>query len=219
MLNNAIKRLGLAVVIVSVAMFLLFSMIYLIPGDPASPVEVGRLLTKGHAAGVTLQGDFVYAATYPHGLTIVDIKDQRLPEPIGHFDTAGTAQSVVARGPRLYLVDMEDGFWILEHEDVYQTMDVTPPSAGLRLAAAPNPFNPATQLGFALARPGRARLTVHAADGRLLASLVDADLPAGPHAYVWDGRDAAGRPAPSGFYLARLAADGSVTSRKLMLVK
>lgn len=36
MLNYALKRLGLAVVIVSVAMLLLFSMIYLIPGDPAA---------------------------------------------------------------------------------------------------------------------------------------------------------------------------------------
>ena len=44
-------------------------------------------------------------------------------------------------------------------------------------------------------------------------------LPAGPHAFVWDGRDDAGRPVPSGFYLARLASEGSVVSRKLMLVK
>ena len=34
MLNYAVKRLGLAVAIVSVAMFLLFCMIYLVPGDP-----------------------------------------------------------------------------------------------------------------------------------------------------------------------------------------
>ena len=36
MLSYAVKRLGLAVAIVSVAMFLLFCMIYLVPGDPAS---------------------------------------------------------------------------------------------------------------------------------------------------------------------------------------
>ncbi len=36
MLTYAVKRLGLAVAIVSVAMFLLFCMIYLVPGDPAS---------------------------------------------------------------------------------------------------------------------------------------------------------------------------------------
>ncbi|MDP5215689.1 ABC transporter permease [Ruegeria sp. 2205SS24-7] len=36
MLNYAVKRLGLSIAIVSLAMFLLFCMIYLVPGDPAS---------------------------------------------------------------------------------------------------------------------------------------------------------------------------------------
>ncbi len=45
MLNYTIKRLALAVVIVSVAMFLLFSMIYLIPGDPAA-VALGPRATE-----------------------------------------------------------------------------------------------------------------------------------------------------------------------------
>lgn len=41
----AVKRLGLAVVIVSVAMLLLFSLIYLIPGDPAA-VALGPRATE-----------------------------------------------------------------------------------------------------------------------------------------------------------------------------
>ena len=45
MLNYAIKRLGLAVAIVSLAMLLLFCMIYLIPGDPAS-VALGPRATE-----------------------------------------------------------------------------------------------------------------------------------------------------------------------------
>ncbi|MDE0113798.1 MAG: ABC transporter permease [Albidovulum sp.] len=45
MLNYAVKRLGLSVVIVSVAMLLLFSMIYLIPGDPAA-VALGPRATE-----------------------------------------------------------------------------------------------------------------------------------------------------------------------------
>lgn len=45
MLSYTIKRLGLSVVIVSVAMFLLFSMIYLIPGDPAA-VALGPRATE-----------------------------------------------------------------------------------------------------------------------------------------------------------------------------
>lgn len=45
MLNYCAKRLGLALVIVSVAMLLLFAMIYLIPGDPAS-VALGPRATE-----------------------------------------------------------------------------------------------------------------------------------------------------------------------------
>ena len=45
MLSYAVKRLGLSVVIVSVAMLLLFSMIYLIPGDPAA-VALGPRATE-----------------------------------------------------------------------------------------------------------------------------------------------------------------------------
>ncbi|MCP9483306.1 ABC transporter permease [Shimia sp. CNT1-13L.2] len=45
MLNYTLKRLGLAVVIVSVAMLMLFSMIYLIPGDPAA-VALGPRATE-----------------------------------------------------------------------------------------------------------------------------------------------------------------------------
>ncbi len=45
MLIYAVKRLGLAVVIVSLAMLLLFSMIYLIPGDPAA-VALGPRATE-----------------------------------------------------------------------------------------------------------------------------------------------------------------------------
>jgi peptide/nickel transport system permease protein len=45
MLLYAAKRLGLSVVIISVAMFLLFCMIYLIPGDPAS-VALGPRATE-----------------------------------------------------------------------------------------------------------------------------------------------------------------------------
>lgn len=45
MLSYAIKRLGLAVAIVSLAMALLFCMIYLIPGDPAS-VALGPRATE-----------------------------------------------------------------------------------------------------------------------------------------------------------------------------
>ena len=82
----------------------------------------------------------------------------------------------------------------------------------------PNPFNPSTQVAFDLARPGRVRLQVFGLDGRLVRVLADGDLPAGRHAYTWNGVADDGRPLASGVYLLRLTTpDGAHTGRMTML--
>jgi hypothetical protein len=83
----------------------------------------------------------------------------------------------------------------------------------------PNPFNPRTELGFGLLAAGAARLDIFDARGRLVRSLLDADLQAGDHVAVWDGRDDHGRSAPSGTYLARLTAGGAIRQHKMQLVR
>lgn len=83
----------------------------------------------------------------------------------------------------------------------------------------PNPFNPSTTLSFELAAAGRARLVLFDLQGRRVRTLVDGELPAGPHACVWDGRDDAGRAATSGVYLARLTAGDQVRRVRLTLLK
>ncbi len=94
-----------------------------------------------------------------------------------------------------------------------------PPSeTGLR-PLFPNPFNPQVTVSFDLARPGRAQVVVFDVAGRRVRTLVDAELAAATHARTWDGRDDAGRPAPSGTYYARLAADGVTQLRKMTLVR
>lgn len=83
----------------------------------------------------------------------------------------------------------------------------------------PNPFNPSTTLAFALPATGRARVAVFDLGGRLVRTLVDASLEAGPHQAVWDGRDDAGRVVGAGTYLARLEAAGTASTTRLTLVK
>ncbi len=55
--------------------------------------------------------------------------------------------------------------------------------------AHPNPFNPSTTIEFALSRADNARLDVFTVDGRLVRTLVDGGLGAGPHTATWDGTD------------------------------
>lgn len=92
------------------------------------------------------------------------------------------------------------------------------PATRLR-AGAPNPFNAATAFRFELAAPGRATLRIYSPAGRLVATLVDADLPAGSHTAAWTGRDDRGREAASGVYFCRLEAGGQRLVQRVVLVK
>lgn len=101
-------------------------------------------------------------------------------------------------------------------------VSATPPPAGAPLLLRqnhPNPFNPATTIDFELGQAAFVRVAIHDLRGRLVRSLPAGSLEAGPHALVWDGRDDAGRALASGVYVCRVAADGRVQERKLVLAK
>ena len=93
------------------------------------------------------------------------------------------------------------------------------PAVTALAGASPNPFNPRTTIAFDLAATGRARLAVYDLRGTLVRALLDADLAAGRHEVIWDGRDSVGRVAPSGTYVARFAAGGVAQALKLTLLK
>ena len=97
--------------------------------------------------------------------------------------------------------------------------DAGPPLLAGLTGAWPNPFNPRVTLSWALPVAGPARLALVDARGREVAVLHDGPLAAGAHAASWDGRDAAGRPAPAGVYLAVLRTAHGASSRKVVLAK
>ncbi|HPF70819.1 MAG TPA: FlgD immunoglobulin-like domain containing protein, partial [Candidatus Krumholzibacteria bacterium] len=99
--------------------------------------------------------------------------------------------------------------------------DAPPAVARTRLVGnAPNPFNPSTVITYDLARPGTVTLEVFDVGGRLVRRLENGTLQsAGRHQVRWDGRDQAGRAAPSGAYFSRLVADGRSETRGMVLVK
>ncbi len=100
------------------------------------------------------------------------------------------------------------------------TVDVGDTSPALRFAApSPNPARGATTLDYALSRPGRVRLAVFDAAGRLVQALRDGELPAGEHRERFALRDPAGRALASGLYLIRLEAEGQVLTRRLVAIR
>ncbi|MBN2171717.1 MAG: hypothetical protein JW819_10410 [Candidatus Krumholzibacteriota bacterium] len=94
-----------------------------------------------------------------------------------------------------------------------------PPAPALSWHGAwPNPFNPATRLGFALAAPGPVRVALHDAAGRLVTVLHEGRLGAGEHHLDWDGTDARGRALPAGLYLYRIRTAAGAAGGKLLLL-
>jgi hypothetical protein len=102
-----------------------------------------------------------------------------------------------------------------------QNLDVTgvPDVTVVALAAAPNPFNPSTEISFTLPQPGAVRLDIHDSRGRHVRRLLAGDLPAGPHRAIWHGRDAIGQPLASGVYHAVLTAGAQRSTVTVTLVK
>jgi hypothetical protein len=85
--------------------------------------------------------------------------------------------------------------------------------------AYPNPFNPQTTLSFDLATSGQVSLKIYAVDGSYVATLHAGALPAGTHAYPWNGVDHRGQTAASGVYFAELRTPDGAQRTKLNLLK
>lgn len=84
---------------------------------------------------------------------------------------------------------------------------------------APNPFNPATEIRFALPVAGTVELRIYDAAGRLARVLSEGRLEAGDHAVRWDGRGDAGQALASGVYYYELVTPGGNETRKAVLLK
>jgi hypothetical protein len=205
-------------------------------------VDLGAPLPAGdHRLHVVLVEDEVAWAA-PNGQTSHDhIMRRMLP------DEHGTALTLAGDVPETHTVSVAwtlDDLYVPEHcslvyflqdhdeQDVHQAGSVAvtaldaPTTAPDRPIAwdlgpgYPNPFNPQCTIPLRLGRAASVELSVVAVDGRLVRRLHAGHLASGEHRFVWDGRNDAGQPVPSGVYLARArAAAGRSQSQRLMLVK
>lgn len=84
----------------------------------------------------------------------------------------------------------------------------------------PNPFNPCTTISFEQPQNDMpVQLAIFNCNGGYVTTLVDGHLSNGHHKVTWDGMDQHGNRVSSGVYLYRLLACGSVTMKKMTLLK
>ncbi|MHB8079133.1 MAG: M1 family metallopeptidase [Candidatus Krumholzibacteriia bacterium] len=103
---------------------------------------------------------------------------------------------------------VDPGRWLLQRTgQVTQatTTGATGPSTAARLLpTSPNPMAGGGRIRWETAVSGADALAIHDLRGRRLLARRWEERPAGPHEFVWDGRDDAGRRCPAGVYLVTI---------------
>ncbi|MFZ1945928.1 MAG: S8 family serine peptidase [bacterium] len=83
----------------------------------------------------------------------------------------------------------------------------------------PNPFNGGTMLSFDIPTDVRVKLSIYDVSGRLVANLVDENLPANRYQIGWDGKDAKGATVASGVYFYEIEAGAFHQTKRMVVVR
>ncbi len=78
----------------------------------------------------------------------------------------------------------------------------------------PNPFNPITKVEFHLKAAGKVQLKIYNTLGEEIATLVNAEMPAGVHQVSFNALD-----LPSGIYFYKLLFNDFTASKKMLFLK
>jgi len=83
----------------------------------------------------------------------------------------------------------------------------------------PNPFNPTTEISFALPVNAHVNLSVYNVLGQKVKTLVDGDMEAGYKTVAWNGTDHAGADVASGTYFYVLKTGGETFTKMMTMLK
>jgi len=137
--------------------------------------------------------------------------DSRLPK--------GTFLWLVKALNRLNQYTQSQNIGILNIGNTSALMDRPVPERFDLLQNVPNPFNPRTQITYAIAHPCEVRLSVYNTLGQIVRVLASGQRDAGVFSAVWDGFDDSGNKVPTGIYLIQFEAGGEVFRKKAMLIQ
>jgi flagellar hook assembly protein FlgD len=95
-----------------------------------------------------------------------------------------------------------------------------PKSYVLSVSNYPNPFNPSTTVSYTVPSRGNVTVAIYDLHGAHVATLVNNESrDAGAYRMEWNGRADSGATVSSGVYFARIEHNGSVRTKKMVLLK
>ncbi|KPK96161.1 hypothetical protein AMJ80_01525 [bacterium SM23_31] len=83
----------------------------------------------------------------------------------------------------------------------------------------PNPFNTETTIYFELPEKSFVKLIIYNILGQEVQVLLKEEKTGGIYFMKWDGKNASGKPAPSGLYLYKIIAEDFVKVKKMLLIR
>lgn len=199
-----------------------------VAGNPSFPNGMGAGLRQHHTnAGVN---DCVECHDDALPANYTPVGEDVLPE---YFANPGTGHPDMPTGPcnddgsenfAGATIGMDnDGDQMYDGDDQDCGISAVPgsPVAGtMLLQNHPNPFNPTTDIKYALTGPGHVLLQVFSIDGDLVRTLVNAHHgQASTYQVTWDGRNDDGRPMPSGIFFYRIETPVGSEMKKMVLLK
>lgn len=187
-----------------------------ISGGAPNPLNSAFGNEPSTSIGLAISGDVLYTG----GICAYDITDPENPLWLGqagvtcnHAGALDVSSTFTVAGEEL----------ITPHGLVWahcaDAADVPASPAALTVAAHPNPFNPMTTITFTTAQDGPVSVALYDARGRLVRSLADGTMAAGPQAVRWDGRGDDGQVAAAGMYVVRVTTPAGVSVGKVVMAK
>jgi len=83
----------------------------------------------------------------------------------------------------------------------------------------PNPFNPSTEIAFAVPKQTAVKIVIYGLSGEVVATLVNQTMAAGNYRVTWNGKTDDGRAVASGVYFYHLQSEGFTATKKMTLLK
>lgn len=109
---------------------------------------------------------------------------------------------------------------LIIHETDAASVGAHPQALGLDLSdPRPNPFRGKTAIWFSIPQKAEVHADIFDVRGKLVASALDGEFPAGRHEFVWDARDKNGDCVTQGIYFCRFRAGGKVGVRKIVALR
>ena len=170
-----------------------------------------------------------------NGDSVVDIKDLLLLAGAINTDAAAphiysmaiselTMEEIQMWLSQAQQLDPSDAIYQRGLAVLQQLLAVLTPKETVLLPNYPNPFNPETWIPYQLTAPADVKISIYAADGKLVRTLALGHQPVGIYesknrAAYWDGRNQLGEPVASGVYFYTLTAGGFTATRKMLIKK